>query len=91
MSSSIKRDRVNFRIASDAKDKIEEAATLLGTSLSGFAVQTLVERANEVIERHNRVVLSDRDRDVFLSLLAEETPNKALRKAVQTHKRLLDE
>jgi len=87
----MKRDRLNFRIASDAKDKLEEAATLLGTSLTGFAVQTLVDRAEEIIERHHRVVLSDRDRDRFFALLEEDTPNENLRRAAQTHERLLDE
>ena len=91
MPNTIKRDRMNFRISSDAKEKIEEAATLLGTSLTGFAVQTLVERADKVIERHNRVVLSDRDRDRFLSLLQEDTPNEALQEAARTHDEIIEE
>lgn len=62
----------------------------MGTSLSAFITQTVMKEADEVIEKHNRVVLSDRDRDRFLAALDEDTPNEALQDAVDTHNEIIN-
>jgi uncharacterized protein (DUF1778 family) len=50
-----------------------------------------MERALEVIETHNTVTLSNRDRDAFLNLLQEETPNENLRDAARARQELLSD
>jgi uncharacterized protein (DUF1778 family) len=45
------------------KERIEEAAALLGLNLTDFVLSTLSERASEVVDRHRNITLSDRDRD----------------------------
>jgi len=55
---------------SDLKKRVEEAASLMGLTVTDFVVSTLSERASEVLERQRRLTLSDRDRDRFLAALS---------------------
>ncbi|HEV2972599.1 MAG TPA: DUF1778 domain-containing protein [Pirellulales bacterium] len=81
--------RLNFRIAPDLKRTIEDAAAQLGQSVSDFAISTLVESAQTVIERRSVTELSRRDRDLFISILDDEdaAPNAALKRAVQRYRK----
>jgi uncharacterized protein (DUF1778 family) len=80
--------RLNFRLPAELKQTIEEAAARTGQSVSDFAVSTLVRTAREVIEQERITRLSNRDRDVFVSLLddKEARPNKALTAAARKYK-----
>ena len=77
--------RLNFRLRGELKDTIERAAAELGQTVSEFAVATLVREAREVIEMSQRTDLSNRDRDIFLKILADADaqPNAALKAAAQ--------
>ena len=89
MSATAKNDaRLSLRLPSHLKQTIEQAAALTGQTVSDFAVSTLVRSARSVIEEHDRTVLSNRDRDRFLSLLddADASPNEALLGAARRHK-----
>lgn len=82
--------RLNFRLPSDLKAKIERAAVAEGLSITDFAVHALVDVADEVLERHHTRKLTDRDRDLFLAILeADDEPNKALKAAFDVRKKLL--
>ncbi len=88
--SIVKNDaRLNFRLPEELKATIEKAAAQLGQSVSDFAVSTLVRTAREVIREHDVTELSDRDRDVFVSILddADATPNEALAAAAERYKK----
>jgi len=91
MATGARDARLNFRLPTDLKEVIEEAAATLGQSVSDFAVSTLVRQARTVIEQRNVTVLGDRDRDRFIALLddAEARPNPALLKAAKRYKRPL--
>lgn len=81
-------DRLDFRLDSEAKRIIEQAAALSGQTVKQFAVSTLLQSAEEVLERRRTIHLSNRDRDLFLALLdADEGPNKALKEAAECFKR----
>jgi uncharacterized protein (DUF1778 family) len=81
-------DRLDFRLNSEAKHVIEQAAALSGQTVKQFAVSTLVQSAEEVLERRRTIRLSNRDRDLFLALLdSDEGPNEALREAAERFKR----
>lgn len=74
-----KSERLDVRIRPDAKQIIEQAAHVLGMSTTDFASATLVAEAQSVLDRHQRIVLSNVDRDRFLQALdADEEPNDAL-------------
>lgn len=89
MATGARDARLNFRLPSDLKEVIEEAAASLGQSVSDFAVSTLVQQARSVIEQRNVTILSDRDRDRFMALLddIEARPNAALVKAARRYKK----
>ena len=93
MATPIVKDRdarLNFRLRPDIKDRIEKAATVSGKSITDFAVATLSETADEILERHTQAQLSNRDRDIFLAMLDRaDKPNAALKRAAKTHKKLI--
>lgn len=62
--------RLAFRMKPELKTRVEEAAALMGLTVTDFVVSTLAERAAEVLERQSTLVLSDRDRDLFLEALS---------------------
>ena len=80
--------RLNFRLPTELKQTIEEAAARTGQSVSDFAVSTLVRTARDVIEQESFTRLSNRDRDAFVSLLddKEARPNKRLAAAARKYK-----
>lgn len=80
--------RLNFRLPNEMKEMIERAALASGLTVTDFAINALVNSANEVLECHQTRTLSDRDRDVFLALLdSDEEPNEALKEAAKEYKR----
>jgi uncharacterized protein (DUF1778 family) len=79
---------MNFRLDREHKVLIERAACTAGQSLTEFAVTNLIRDARTVLHEHQVTVLSDRDRDLFLSMLDNPPePNEALRKAARTYRR----
>jgi uncharacterized protein (DUF1778 family) len=79
--------RIDFRTTPDVKILIEQAATVYGMTVSEFAKSVLVEKSREVVQFVETRTLSDRDRDVFLSLLESPAkPNAALRSAADRFK-----
>ena len=89
MATVAKEERLQTRISSEAKRCIEQAAHILGTTTSGFVNQVAVERAQEVVKKRRVPSLSDRDRDTFLKLLEEDTPNDNLKEAARKRRELL--
>lgn len=82
--------RINFRLPVDMKEVVERAAVASGQSLTDFAIQALVTKANEVLEHQHVRTLTDRDRDIFLALLdSDEGPNEALRSAAEDYKQYM--
>ena len=87
--STVKNDaRLNFRLPEELKATIEKAAAQSGQSVSDFAVSTLVREARAVICEHDVTELSDRDRDIFVSILddGDAAPNETLRAAAERYK-----
>jgi uncharacterized protein (DUF1778 family) len=90
MSASSKSDaRLNFRLPSEFKQLIDEAAERLGQSTSDFAVSTLVRTARSVLDEEAVTRLTNRDRDLFIGLLdaVDAAPNEALKAAATRRKR----
>jgi uncharacterized protein (DUF1778 family) len=84
--------RLDFRLTSDVKVTIEQAAAASGQSVTDFAVSTLYERAKRVLEEESVRQLSNRDRDVFLQMLDDTNrkSNRALRQAATRYKRTVN-
>jgi uncharacterized protein (DUF1778 family) len=73
-------DRINFRLKAEDKLLIELAAARAGCSVTQFAKQVLLRRANKILQRKD---LSDSDRELFFQMMDRPPePNPALRQAV---------
>ncbi len=80
--------RLNFRLPPEIKERIENAALISGVTVTDFAINALANTAEEVLEKHQSRVLSDRDREIFLAMLENPPePNEALKKAVKEYKK----
>jgi uncharacterized protein (DUF1778 family) len=94
MSASAERNdaRLDFRLPSDLKRTIEQAAAQTGQSVSDFAVSVLVQTARDVLQQHNETRLSGRDRDLFVAMLdeADARPNDALVAAAKRYSEQID-
>ena len=89
---SPKSENIHFRVSSDEKEIIEKAVVVSGQSLTDFATRSLLDSANEILEREYVTTLSNLDRDRLLTMLdTDEEPNEALRQAAEIHNRLITE
>lgn len=73
-NEAIKQQRIDLRTTSKIKSTLERAAELTGSSLTTFMVEASYEKAKHLIKESEIIILSDRERDRFLSLL--ENPNR---------------
>lgn len=89
MPSASSDARINFRLSSELKQTIEDAAAQMGQSISDFAVSTLVQTARKILHEQQVTRLSERDRERFVALLDDEStkPNEALVKAAKRYKK----
>ena len=80
--------RLNFRLPFELKEKIERAAIVSGVTVTDFAINALANSADNVLDKHQNRILSDRDRDIFLAMIENPPePNEALKKAAQEYKK----
>ena len=89
MSTANDDARINVRLSSDLKQTIEEAATVLGQTVSDFTISTIIREARQVIQEAQCTRLSNRDRDAFLAALTAKStqPNAALKRAARRYKK----
>jgi len=83
------QSRLNFRLAPEIKERVARAAALTGQDLTEFAVATLSEKADEVIGRHDQMLLGSEDYDFFLNALEEQPdePSEKSRKVAANYRR----
>jgi uncharacterized protein (DUF1778 family) len=70
MPADSKSVGLSVRLPSELKNVIEQAAASLGLSVNDFAVAALVQAARSALHQQRVTELSERDRDVFVALLA---------------------
>lgn len=87
-SGVMKQERMHIRLDSLAKQKLEKAAQFSHKSLSEFVLSYALASANEIIEEHEKMVLTQNDWNVFLDAL-ENPPiaNTALKQAFELHEK----
>ena len=87
-----KNENIHIRISSNIKEIIEKAIAVSGQTLTDFATGSLLNSANEILEKEYVTTLTNRDRDRLLAMLdAEEEPNEALKEAFEIHQKLIIE
>lgn len=83
------QSRLNFRLAPTVKERVKKAAALSGQDLTEFAVATLSEKANLVIEQHDNLLLGSEEHEFFLKALADATvpdPSERSLKAAERYR-----
>ncbi len=80
-------DRINCRISPAIKKQAEDAAHLLGQSITAFTETALAEKAQSVLAEQERIVLSEREFERFVEIINDPTPpTPALLRAAQEYK-----
>lgn len=86
-----KQDRIDFRVDETIKTQFTEAAEAFGMTLSTFMIAAAQEQVARAQRSAQAVMLTDRDRDLFLTALdrpARPLP-AAVRKAKARHATLV--
>ncbi len=68
-TSKPKDSRIDLRVTQEQKELLERAASLKGVSLSAYTLFYLLPAAKQEVDSHERLVLSNRDRDLFMSVM----------------------
>lgn len=87
-TSALKQQRFNIRLTSDAKERIERAASLEGKTASSFMLSCALAQAEVTIREHEQMVLNRTDAEAFFDALVH--PPKitgALAAALKEHER----
>jgi uncharacterized protein (DUF1778 family) len=81
--------RFDARLAKEQKELFEYAAQLGGyRNLTDFVIHVLMEKSEKIIEKHNEVLASLKDQEIFFDAITKDAePNKALKSAVLKHKK----
>jgi uncharacterized protein (DUF1778 family) len=88
MVKTEKMDRIDLRITREQKKLLARAAALSGVSMSSFLVNNALDQAKRIVVKSETITLSDRDRDLFYSILKNPPkPNKNLVKLMRNHRR----
>ena len=87
-----KNSRIDLRVTPEQKQLLEKAASLKGISLSAYTLSHLLEIAQKDIDNHEKLVLSNQDRDLFLSVI-ENPPQLSgkLKTAIKKYRQKYEE
>lgn len=81
----VRGSRLGFRVDVQTKKLVERAAALERRSLTDFCLTALTEATQATISRHETIVLSKRDRDVFFNaLIHPPKPSARLKQAFRS-------
>jgi len=61
--------QIAISVTPEEKELLEQAASLKGVSLNQYMLVRALGAAREEIEKVDRIVLSDRDRDLFVEVM----------------------
>lgn len=89
-SKAVADDRITARIPHAKRAIIERAAAVYGATLNQFIIQTVLDRAGEILEREELLRLSEKDSRTFLAAL-ENPPasTRILMDALKRHDKLI--
>jgi uncharacterized protein (DUF1778 family) len=91
-SKTPKRDRLEARIPHVLKQRLERAAALEGLRLSEFVTLHLAEAADNAIQTHEMMTLTEEDTALFIqAVLNPPAPNQALLDAAERSRQLVGE
>ncbi|HEY4324354.1 MAG TPA: DUF1778 domain-containing protein [Mucilaginibacter sp.] len=85
--------RFDTKIPKAQKQLFEYAARLGGfRTLTDFIINAVQEKANTIIQEHDTLLASEKDREIFFNALANPSgPNEKLREAAERYKLFIEE
>jgi len=82
------KGRMHFRLDPEIKARVVQAAAVTGQGLTDFAVSTLSEKAEEILQRHDSIVLNSDEYKFFLKSLSDgRKPSKRSLAAATRYRR----
>jgi uncharacterized protein (DUF1778 family) len=84
MKAETKTARVSARIAPGVYNTLAEASEITGSTLNQFIVHAALEKAQNIIDRENKIRLNKQSSDQLFELI--ENPPKPNHKLVETMK-----
>ncbi|MDL5511067.1 DUF1778 domain-containing protein [Arenibacter sp. M-2] len=84
--------RFDTRWTTEQKEMFEHASSIGGfRSLSEFVFFAVQQRAEEIIEKHEQIISSRRDQEIFANaLLNPPSPNSKLKRAAKRYMELIE-
>ncbi|MEH2308757.1 MULTISPECIES: type II toxin-antitoxin system TacA family antitoxin [unclassified Nostoc] len=90
-TSSAKDCRIDLRVTQEQKELLERAASLKGISLSAYTLFHVLPVAKQDIDANERLVLSNLDRDLFMSIMENPPELKGkLKSAIHKYRQKYD-
>lgn len=88
MANLDEKARFDTKLPKWQKEKFETAAKIAGyRSLTEFVLSTVNEKAETIIEKHQAILTTERDREIFFEALTNPpAPGKDLLEAAQKFK-----
>ncbi len=87
-AAASKPERINLRLETQAKQRLEQAARLEGKTLSRYILGSALLHAEEVIARHETLVLHRGEAELFFDALANPpAPTARLTEVLEEHSR----
>lgn len=89
--NSNEKTRFDTRLSKEQKDFFEYAAHLGGfRTLTEFILHAVQQQASEIVEKHQSILDSKRDREIFFeAILNPPSPNESLKKAATSYQKSL--
>lgn len=90
-TSSAKDCRIDLRVTQEQKELLERAASLKGISLSAYTLFHVLPVAKQDIDANEKLVLSNLDRDLFMSVMENPPELKGkLKSAIYKYRQKYD-
>ena len=84
IANEVKDERIEFRVSSEMKALIQQAASIQGISTSDFLAAMAYREAKKTIEEHEIIRLTREESQRFVELLLNPPqPNEALKKLMK--------
>lgn len=83
-----KAERIELRISAQDKRIFKKAQKLSGDkTFSSFVARVLKQEAEEIIAKHDRIITTERDREIFFNaVFGNQQPNAKLAAAAEKFK-----
>lgn len=86
MTVLVEKERITARVSSNVAEILNSAAELTGTTMNGFVVQAALEKAQKIVDREKRTMITKNDAAMLLNLLDNPPkPNEAMQRAFKIY------